>query len=115
MVIVTTSAGQLAFTNPPTLDGWQVKVESIVRLDEPEGEYTYALVYSGDGSDGRALISDEDASWLIELIRGPQVTRERLVWCGLFRAAFPNAATQHAAASVDEAIEELKRRGLIET
>lgn len=115
MVFVTTSAGQLALSNPPTLDGREIKIEEIARLDEPEGDYTYMLVYSGDGAAGRALISESDASFLAELIHGPRITRERVVWCALFRAVFPGAATPHAASSVDEAVEELKRRGLLET
>ncbi|WP_437310041.1 hypothetical protein [Sorangium sp. So ce388] len=115
MVFVETSAGHLALTVPPTLDGREIKIEEIARLDEPEGDYTYMLVYSGEGAAGRALISESDASFLAELIHGPRITRERVVWCGLFRAVFPGAATQHAAASVDEAVAELKRRGLLET
>lgn len=115
MVIVTTSAGQLSLTSPPTLDGREIKIEEIAMLDEPEGDYTYMLVYSGDGAAGRALISDSDASFLAELIHGPRVTRERVVWCALFRALLPAAATPHAAASTDEAIAELKRRHLMET
>lgn len=115
MVIVTTSAGQLSLTDPPTLDGREIRIEEIARLDEPEGDYAYMLVYSGEGAAGRALISESDASFLAELIHGPRVTRERVVWCTLFRALLPAAATPHAASSVDEAIVELKRRDMIET
>lgn len=115
MVIVTTSAGQLSLTNPPTLDGREIKIEEIARLDEPEGGYTYMLTYSGEGAAGRALISDDDASFLAEMIHGPRITLERVVWCALFRALLPVAATPHAASSTDEAIAELKRRDMIET
>ncbi|MGK3995060.1 hypothetical protein [Sorangium sp. So ce1024] len=115
MVIVTTSAGKLALTVPPTLDGREIKIEEIARLDKPEGDYTYMLVYSGDGAAGSALISNEDASFLAELIHGPRIMREKEIWCVLFRDQLRSAPAARAAVAADEAVEELRRRDMIET
>jgi hypothetical protein len=105
----------LALTDPPDLDGREIKIEAIRQLDEPDNEYTHELVYSAEGAVGRARISADGAASIGESNRGPRVVREREIWCVLFRDQLRCAPADRAATSVDEALVELRRRDMIDT
>lgn len=65
-----TSNGPLTLTPTPTLRGAPVALGDLYPLDEPDGDYTHALAYTGDTFGGSTLVTAQTAQE-IESARRP--------------------------------------------